>query len=416
MTTPRPLRLIYVDHAATTPPRPCALAAMDHAARTLPGNPSSLHAPGRAAADALEAARATIAACLGAHPDEVVLTSGGTEADDLALRAVAAMGAAAGKRHILASPLEHPAVRRTLEALADEGFSVEYLPVTQAGGEVCSGYVRAEDVAASLRPDTALVAVMYASNELGSVQPIAEIGRVCRAAGVPLHTDAVQAVGHIPVDFSACPADTLALSAHKFGGPRGVGALLVRRGLPLCPRLRGGGQEKGRRAGTENLPGVAGMAAALQEAVETLPIEMARLKALRARLVDGLTATIPGAVCNGGNPHAAPTKALPGLLSLTVPGVDAEALVYRLDAVGVAASAGSACAAGSPDPSPALLALGYDPETAMGTLRLSLGQDNTDAEVEYLLSILPPLVADLRGDAIAADRYAPAPPENLSRR
>ncbi len=381
--------LIYVDHAATTPLRPCAQEAMLHAIRHWWGNPSSLHRAGREAHEALESARARLASLLGAHPREVVFTSGGTESDNTAIRMAAALGALAGKRHILTTAIEHHAVRHTVEALAEEGFDIEYLPVS------ADGYVSVDRVAEAIRPDTALVSVMYASNEIGTIQPMAALGALCRARSVLFHTDAVQAVGHTSVDVQRDGVDFLALSAHKFGGPRGVGALYIRAGLPVMPRMRGGAQEAGRRAGTENLPAIVGMVAALEEAVASMDETAARLESWRNALAEGLRATVPQITVNGAPPRSAAPH-LPGLLSLSIEGIDGEALVYRLDAEGMAASAGSACAAGSPDPSPVLLALGQTPQQAFGGLRLSLGEGNTDEDIARLLAAIPPLVADLR--------------------
>ena len=383
---------IYADHAATHPLRKSAWEAMT-AALHLWGNPSSLHASGREARDALETARRTIARLLGAHPSEIIFTSGGSESNTAAIRSAATEGARGGKRHILTSAVEHPSVLNTLRALSDEGFEVEYLPVTP------EGYVSVPCVADALRPDTALVAVMHGNNEIGTVQPIREISALCRERGILCHTDAVQTVGRIPVSAHELGVDTLSLSGHKFGAPRGVGALYIRKGIPFAPLIPGGHQEGGRRAGTENLLGAVGMAAALTEAVEQMETENLRLSGLSNTLAGEILRGIPDARINGCprcvSPCATPC-ALPHVVSLTFDGIDGEALAYRLDAEGIQVSAGSACTAGSPDPSHVITALGVPPETALGTIRISLGEASTDEDIARMAEAIPRLVADLR--------------------
>ena len=381
--------MIYADYAATHPLRDAAWKAMDDA-RRLCGNPSALHAAGREAKEALESARSTVAGLLGAHPREVIFTSGGSEANTTALRSAARLGAQAGKRHLLAAAIEHPSVLNTLRALADEGFEVELLPVSP------EGYLQARDVAAALRADTALVAVMHANNEIGTIQPVREIAAICRERGVHIHTDAVQTVGQIPVHAGELGVDTLACSAHKFGGPRGVGVLYTRRGVMTTPLITGGHQERGLRAGTENLPGAVGMAAALEEAVGDMDARGARLRALSKSLEEEILAAFPWARRNGVPCGGGTAGSLPHLVSLTFDGLDGEALVYRLDALGICVSAGSACTAGSPDPSHVITALGVPPETALGTIRISLGEDHTEETVHRLAETVIRTVTALR--------------------
>ena len=384
--------MIYADYAATHPLRPCAWAAM---AAALPvwGNPSSLHAAGREAHEALENARATLAGLLDAHPSEILFTSGGSESNTTAIRSAAAWGAKEGKRHILTTAVEHPSVLHTLEALEAEGFTVERLPVSS------EGYITAPQVADAIRPDTALVAVIHGNNEIGTVQPVGDIAAVCRERGVLCHADGVQTVGRIPVSAHELGVDTLSLSGHKFGGPRGIGALYVRRGTPFTPLIPGGHQEEGRRAGTENLQGATGMAAALNEAVERMAEENPRLAELSNELAGEILRGIPDARINGCPRCVSPCTtpcALPHVVSLTCEGIDGEALVYRLDAEGIQVSAGSACTAGSPDPSHVITALGLPPDVAIGTIRISLGEGNTDGDVSRLAEAVIRLVTDLR--------------------
>lgn len=382
---------VYADHAATTRIRPAALRAMTEAMSELWGNPSSLHTPGQDAKVALEDARRRVRACLHASEEDLILfTSGGSEADVQAIRSAAYAGAARGRRRILTSPIEHHAVLRTLEALEREGFSVDYLPVGR------EGVIRPSDVERSLTPDTALVTVMYANNEVGSIQPAAEIAALCSEAGVLFHTDAVQAVGHIPVDVTADGMDYLALSAHKFGGPRGAGVLYVRAGAPVLPLIPGGGQEQGLRAGTEDLPAVMGLAAALEEAVAALP-SAARTACLRDR-VEARLCRIPGAVVN--RPRD-PEKRLPGILSVCFPGVESEAVILRADLRGVALSAGAACSMGEAEPSHVLRAMGVPDALSLGALRISLDEENTEEEADYVSGVLEEIVTALRRETSA---------------
>ena len=375
---------IYADNAATTKMSQTALSAMLPCFTENYGNPSSLHEVGQAAAETLTAARAQVAAALGAAPGEITFTSGGSEADNQALRSAAVLGAAKGKKHLISTAIEHHAVLHTLKALEKEGFEVTLLPVDE------KGRVTPEKVAAALRPDTALVSVMYANNEIGTVEPIREIGALCRQAGVLFHTDAVQAVGHLPVDVVRDNIDLLSLSGHKFHGPKGVGALYARKGIRLTPLIEGGAQERGKRAGTENIPGIAGMAAALSEAVKNLPETTARLLPLRERLIAGLSG-IPHSVLNGD-----PVHRLPSNVHFCFEGVEGESLLLLLSDRGVYASSGSACTSGSLDPSHVLLAIGRPHEIAHGSLRLSLSEDITAAEVDYIIKSVSEVVAYLR--------------------
>ena len=376
---------IYADHSATTPTSPAAVQAMLAAMKDTWGNPSSLHTVGQQAAEALAGARARIAARLGCAPQEVIFTSGGTEADNQALRSAACQGAARGKKHIISTAFEHHAVLHTLDKLAAEGFEITLLPV----GE--KGLVTPDQLRDALRPDTCLVSIMYANNEIGTIQPIRELGAVCRAAGVVFHTDAVQAVGHLPINVAADNIDMLSLSAHKFGGPRGVGALYARKGLRVEPLLRGGAQERGRRAGTENLPGILGMAAALDEACGAMAEVTARLVPLRDELIAGLS-QIPHGALNGDA-----VQRLPGNVSFCFEGIEGESLLLLLDDKGICASSGSACTSGSLDPSHVLLAIGRVHDVAHGSLRLTLGPDATREEVQYLINAVTDAVAYLRG-------------------
>ena len=375
---------VYADNAATTAMSKTAIRAMEPYYDTLYGNPSSLHSVGQRAAEALEAARAKVASCLGAKPEEIYFTSGGSEADNQAIRSAALVGARKGKRHIISTAFEHHAVLHTLKKLEREGFEVTLLDVGS------QGLVKVEDVAAAIREDTALVTTMYANNEVGTIQPIAEIGALCREKGIPFHTDAVQAVGHLAIDVERDQIDMLSLSAHKFHGPKGVGALYCRKGLPLLPFIEGGAQERNRRAGTENLAGIAGLAAALEEANANLERNAAHITALRDKLIDGLS-QIPHARLNGDREHR-----LPGNVSFCFEGIEGESLLLLLDAKGVAASSGSACTSGSLDPSHVLLALGLPHEVAHGSLRLSLSEYNTMEEMDHILKVVPEVVSYLR--------------------
>jgi len=376
---------IYADNAATTPMSRAAIEAMLRCMEECYGNPSSLHTTGQRAKETLETAREEIAAALNAVPRELTFTSGGSEADNQALRSAAALGRKQGKTHIISTAFEHHAVLHTLERLEREGFSVTLLDVH------ADGLVRPAELEAAIRPDTCLVSVMYANNEIGTVQPIRELGAICRAHGVLFHTDAVQAVGQLPINVQAQHIDLLSASAHKFHGPKGIGFLYARRGVPLTPLIEGGAQERGKRAGTENVPAVAGMAAALRESVANMGQHAARLRALRDRLIAGLH-TIPHAALNGD-----PIRRLPGNVSFCFEGVEGEALLLLLDDRGVAASSGSACTSGALDPSHVLLAIGRSHDVAHGSLRLSLGPDATEAEIDYIVENVRDVVAHLRG-------------------
>ena len=375
---------VYADNAATTKMSRVAIDAMLPYMETVFGNPSSLHSIGQRAKEALTDARETIAACLNASPKEIYFTSGGSEADNQALLSMAALGARRGKKHIISTAFEHHAVLHTLKKLEKQGFEVELLPV----GPI--GTVTAAQVAAALRPGTCLVTVMYANNEIGSILPIAEIGAVCREHGVPFHTDAVQAAGHLPIDVQAQSIDLLSLSAHKFHGPKGIGVLYARQGLPLVNVIEGGAQERGKRAGTENLPAIMGMAAALKDACSRMQENAEKVSALRDRLIAGLS-KIPHSALNGD-----PVHRLPGNVSFCFEGIEGESLLLLLDAKGICASSGSACTSGSLDPSHVLLAIGRTHEVAHGSLRLSLCETNTEAEIDYMLQEIPPVVAYLR--------------------
>ncbi len=375
---------IYADNAATTKMSRTAIEAMLPYLETDYGNPSSLHSVGQRAAEALAGARQTVADCLGCAPRELIFTSGGSEADNQALISAARIGERKGKKHIISTAFEHHAVLHTLKKLEREGFTVELLPV----GAV--GTVTAQQVADAIRADTCLVSVMYANNEIGSILPIAEIGAVCRERGVLFHTDAVQAAGHLPIDVREQSIDLLSLSGHKFHGPKGVGALYARQGIPLTSLIEGGAQERGKRAGTENIPAIVGMAAALREACAHLDENAAKVSALRDRLIAGL-AEIPHSALNGD-----PVDRLPGNVSFCFEGIEGESLLLLLDTAGICASSGSACTSGSLDPSHVLLAIGRPHEVAHGSLRLSLCEWNTDEEVDRILAEVPRVVAYLR--------------------
>ena len=390
---------VYADHAATTAVTDTALTAMlPHFTRDY-GNPSSLYRFAQEGKTHLEQARAQVAACLNARPEEIYFTSGGTEADNWALRGVAELMALKGKKtgHIITTAIEHHAILHTAQYLEKQGYEVTYLPVDG------DGLVDPAAVEGAIRPDTILISVMAANNEIGTIQPIAEIGAIAKAHKVLFHTDAVQAVGHIPVDVEAWNVDLLSLSGHKFGGPKGIGALYMRKPLRLPALIQGGGQEKGRRSGTENVPGAAGMAAALKEAVDHLPEESARLAALRDKLIAGLS-KLPYTRLTG---H--PAKRLPGTASFVFEGVEGEALLLHLDAKGICASSGSACSSASLDPSHVLLSIGLPHAIAHGSLRLSLGSDNTEADVDYILKEVPAVVAYLREMSPVWDKDAQKP-------
>ena len=375
---------VYADNAATTAMSETALEAMLPCLREEYANPSSLHTPGQRAAEKLTEAREIFARRLGASPAEITFTSGGSESDNQALRSGAMLGLRKGKKHIISTKFEHHAVLHTLQALEKEGFEVTLLDIPS------DGVVTAEQVRQAIRPDTALVSVMFANNEIGTIQPIAEIAAVCREAGVLFHTDAVQAAGHLPIDVKELGVDMLSLSAHKFHGPKGVGVLYARRGVALTNVIYGGAQERGRRAGTENVPGIVGAAAAFEEACAHMEENAQKMTALRDRLIRGLTA-IPHTVLNGDA-----ERRLPGNVNVCFEGIEGESLLLMLDAKGIAASSGSACTSGSLDPSHVLLALGRPHEVAHGSLRLSLSHYNTDADVDHILSVVPGVVEYLR--------------------
>ena len=375
---------IYADNAATTRMSDAAVAAMGPYFQEIYGNPSSLHSIGQRAAEALDDARGRIAACLGAQKQEIYFTSGGSEADNQALLSAAAIGARRGKRHIISSAFEHHAVLHTLDKLRRDGFEIELLPV----GPV--GTVTAQQVADAIRPDTCLVSLMYANNEIGSILPIGEIGAVCREKGVLFHTDAVQAAGHLPIDVAAQQIDMLSLSAHKFHGPRGVGVLYCKKGVLLMPLINGGAQERGKRAGTENLAGIAGMAAALEDACAHMDENAAKVAAMRDRLIAGLS-KIPHSVLNGD-----PVHRLPGNVHFCFEGIEGESLLLLLDEKGICASSGSACTSGSLEPSHVLLALGHTHEIAHGSLRLTLCADNTMEQMDTIVAAVTDVVDYLR--------------------
>ena len=375
---------VYADNAATTAMSKAAVDAMLPAMHELYGNPSSLHQKGREANLALMAARRTVAECLGAKPEEIYFTGCGTESDNWAITEGARLGAAAGKKHIISDAIEHHAVLHTLAKLEKQGFEVTYLPVHE------NGIVRLEELAAAIRPDTCLVTIMYSNNEIGTIQPVREIGALCREKGILFHCDAVQAVGHMPVDVEKDNIDMLALSGHKFHAPKGVGALYCRKGIKIQNFIEGGAQERGKRGGTEAIPSILAMAAALKESCDHLEENMAKVTAMWDKLIEGLSA-IPYSRCNGDPDHKAP-----GIVSFCFEGIEGESLLLRLDLAGICASSGSACTSGSLDPSHVLLALGMPHEIAHGSLRLSLCEYNTMEEVDYILQKVPEVVKELR--------------------
>ena len=375
---------IYVDNAATTKTSRTAIEAMLPYFDKIYGNPSSLHSVGQAAADALRKAREEAAEVLGCEPNEITFTSGGSEADNQALVSAAAIGARKGKKHIISTAFEHHAILHTLKKLEKEGFEVTLLDVHE------NGMVSAQQVADAIREDTCLVSVMYANNEIGSIQPIAEIGAVCKEKGVIFHTDAVQAVGHVHINVKEENIDMLSLSAHKFHGPKGVGLLYARKGVRLTNIIEGGAQERGKRAGTENIPGIVGMVAALKEANANIDANAEKVSALRDRLIEGLE-KIPHSALNGDR-----TKRLPGNVSFCFEGIEGESLLLLLDAKGICASSGSACTSGSLDPSHVLLAIGHPHEVAHGSLRLTLSEENTQEEVDYIIEETTKVVKYLR--------------------
>lgn len=375
---------IYADNAATTKMSRAAIDAMLPFFDENYGNPSSLHSIGQRANEALTTAREQIASCLGCSAKEITFTSGGSEADNQAILSAAVLGARKGKKHILSTAFEHHAVLHTLEKLKREGFDIELLDV---GAE---GNISPRQVAEHIREDTCLVTVMYANNEIGSILPIPEIGQLCREKGVLFHTDAVQAAGHLPIHVGEQNIDMLSLSAHKFHGPKGIGVLYVRKGIPLTALIEGGAQERGKRAGTENIPAIVGMAAALSEACAKIPENTAKLRHMRDRLIAGLS-QIPHSILNGD-----PVRRLPGNVNFCFEGIEGESLLLLLDAKGICASSGSACTSGSLDPSHVLLAIGRPHEVAHGSLRLSLSEGNTEEEIDVILREVPRIVEYLR--------------------
>ena len=375
---------IYADNAATTKMSRNAIEAMLPYMKEIYGNPSSLYEIGQRAKEELEAARSRAAAALNCEPDEIYFTSGGSEADNQAIVSAARIGEKKGKKHIISTGFEHHAVLHTLNRLEKEGFEIELLDVHK------NGRVSAEQVAAAIREDTALVTIMYANNEIGTVQPIKEIGEVCRDRKVLFHTDAVQAVGHVSVDIKRDNIDMLSLSAHKFHGPKGVGILYAKKGILLTNIIEGGAQEKGKRAGTENLPGIAGMVKALEDAIENIDSYTSRLIPLRDKLIAGLE-EIPYSELNGDRENR-----LPGTINFCFEGIEGESLLLMLDDKGISASSGSACTSGSLDPSHVLLAIGRPHEVAHGSLRLSLSEDITEKEIDYIIESVKDVVEQLR--------------------
>lgn len=378
------MNTIYADNAATTKISKTALAAMLPCFEENYGNPSSLHTVGQNAAEALFNARRTVAECLGCDPKEIIFTGGGSEADNQALLTGAELGARKGKKHIISDAIEHHAVLHSLKHLEKLGYEVTLLPVN---GE---GFVDPEDVRKAIRPDTALVTIMMANNEIGTIEPIKEIAEICHEKGVLFHTDAVQAVGHIPVNVKEIGCDMLSLAGHKFHGPKGVGALYARKGLLVSTLIEGGAQERGKRAGTENIPGIVGMAVALKEATDNLEANMAKITKLRDRLIEGLS-VIPHSILNGPR-----DKRLPGNVNMCFEGIEGESLLLLLDQKGICASSGSACTSGSLDPSHVLLAIGRIHDVAHGSLRLSLCESNTEEEIETIIKAVPEVVDYLR--------------------
>jgi cysteine desulfurase len=377
--------MIYADNAATTKMSEAAIHTMVSLAQETWGNPSSLYTAGQRAKEALEEARSAVAAAIGAEPREILFTSGGSEADNQAIRSAAELGRKKGKTHIISTAFEHHAVLHTLKKLESEGFTVTLLPVHE------NGLIVPEEVEAAITDETALVTVMFANNEIGTIQPIREIGAICRARGVLFHTDAVQAVGHLPIDVMLDNIDLLSASAHKFHGPKGVGFLYARKGIRLTNLIEGGAQERGRRAGTENVPGIGAMATALTEAVAGMSESAKRLSVLRDRLIAGLS-EIPHSALNGDA-----TKRLPSNVNFCFEGIEGESLLLLLDDRGIAASSGSACTSGSLDPSHVLLAIGRVHDVAHGSLRLSIGDDITEADIEYIIQNVKEVVSYLRG-------------------
>ena len=376
---------VYADNAATTSVSKTALDAMLPYLTEYYGNPSSLYAFAQKATEAVAEARATVAACLGAaSPREIYFTSGGSEADNQAIMSAARLGARKGKKHLISTKFEHHAVLHTLKRLEKEGYEVTLLDVHE------DGVVRLEDVAAAIREDTCLVTIMFANNEIGTVQPITEIGALCREKGIPFHTDAVQAAGHMPIDVEKMNIDMLSISGHKFHAPKGVGALYCRKNIPLFNLIEGGAQERGKRAGTENVAGIVAMAAALKESVDNMDEDSKKMIAMRDKLFAELS-KIPHSKINGSLEHH-----VPGTVNMCFEGIEGESLLLMLDAKGICASSGSACTSGSLDPSHVLLALGLPHEVAHGSLRLSIGEYNTMEEIDHICHVVPQVVEYLR--------------------
>ena len=376
---------VYADNAATTSVSKTALDAMLPYLTENYGNPSSLYAFAQKATEAVAEARATVAACLGAaSPREIYFTSGGSEADNQAITSAARLGARKGKKHLISTKFEHHAVLHTLKRLEKEGYEVTLLDVHE------DGVVRLEDVAAAIREDTCLVTIMFANNEIGTVQPITEIGALCREKGIPFHTDAVQAAGHMPIDVEKMNIDMLSISGHKFHAPKGVGALYCRKNIPLFNLIEGGGQERGKRAGTENVAGIVAMAAALKESVDNMEEDSKKMIAMRDKLFAELS-KIPHSKINGSLEHH-----VPGTVNMCFEGIEGESLLLMLDAKGICASSGSACTSGSLDPSHVLLSLGLPHEVAHGSLRLSIGEYNTMEEIDHICQVVPQVVEYLR--------------------
>ncbi|CCX71069.1 cysteine desulfurase NifS [Firmicutes bacterium CAG:555] len=375
---------VYADNAATTSVSKTALDAMMPYLTTLYGNPSSLYSFAQKAKEALEDARKTVADIIGAEPKEIYFTSGGSEADNQAIVSMAKFGALKGKKHLISTKFEHHAVLHTLKQLEKQGFEVTLLDVHE------DGVVRLEDVEAAIREDTALVTVMFANNEIGTVQPIKEIGALCRSKGIPFHTDAVQAAGHMPINVKEMNIDLLSMSGHKFHAPKGVGVLYAKKGMPLFNIIEGGAQERGKRAGTENIPGIVALAAALKESVDNMEANTAKIIPMRDKLFAELS-KIPHSKINGSLEHH-----VPGTVNMCFEGIEGESLLLLLDSKGVCASSGSACTSGSLDPSHVLLAIGLPHEVAHGSLRLSIGEYNTMEEIDHIIEVVPGIVEYLR--------------------
>ena len=376
--------MIYADNAATTKMSETAINAMISAMKDTYGNPSSLYVTGQKAKEAIEEAREKIASLIGARASEIIFTGGGSEADNQAIVSTARLGAKSGKKHIISTAFEHHAVLHTLDKLRKEGFEITLLDVHE------NGLITAEEVEKAIRPDTCLVTIMYANNEIGTIQPIAEIGAVCRSHKVPFHTDAVQAVGHVPIDVEKQNIDMLSSSAHKYHGPKGVGFLYVKKGVRITSLIEGGAQENGKRAGTENVPGIVAMAAALEEAVKNIEKNREHLVPIRDRIIEGLDA-IPHSALNGDR-----EKRLPGNINFCFEGIEGESLLLLLDDKGIEASSGSACTSGSLDPSHVLLAIGRVHDVAHGSLRLSIGEDITEKDADYIVESVREVVEYLR--------------------